>query len=390
MKLIILLHIITLSLVTFLPIFASNDYLQLLTIIATSVSLTTVAVIRVSKKLNFIFIITVFFTVYVGYFNVINSYEYISILSHRLILIACLLIIPYLNFLSITNLRSILVFSIILIFITSLTTIYNVIFYDPNISRYLAKSGEMANISSSRNVGGYGFIYSVLLVYPSFLYLLNIFKNKYSVYYLLTICLCILIVVTIILAKYFIALLAIVIISLFYLLIIKEIKQKFVLFTLLALSLYIINTFYPLLIVHELKIKMIDEFATNIQYGREINQSRYDHYETSIITFLNNPVIGSQIFNFDIIGFHSEFFDLLAEFGLLSGILFIILIIYPFIQLLKHKKNSDKKMFILMTIFSILWVNIFNKISFDMIISFYLSYIIYTKISYTLNNGNRI
>jgi len=246
--------------------------------------------------------------------------------------------------------KAIIITTIVSLALTSITTIRGITLY-PFASRYLATGqSELYNLDMYRriNIGGYDFIYGLVLMIPVLIYLIHWDKRHRIIYFsiiaLYTVC--------IIKSQYTIAVLM-VIISL-ALLFIKRINFKTVSVILLALitiflifQMDIAAIFFNMARMigkngYIMLSKRLTEIADSIsQSGAIGGLSRYNLYGKSIQAFIYNPILGTlinPISNYTP-GGHSSLLDTLGFLGLL-GMGFIIYFCSLFYK--KVKENFSK------------------------------------------------
>ncbi len=217
---------------------------------------------------------------------------------------------------------------VLLLIITATTTIIGTFLFH-EASRSLASGDIESNrIYQAYNIGGYGFIYCLVLTIP---YLIFRIKTDRSILYILIL---VLFVICIISSSYMLAILLslyAVISCLFF--IQKEGKQKILILLLLLLIiipiLFILfsdNQFWDLLLsivddnptLYERTLNLKYLFIYRQQVG-DLNFRSY-LYKISWQAFLQNPWLGN-IGNKTVasLGYHSEILDLLGGTGLLGG-----------------------------------------------------------------------
>lgn len=252
----------------------------------------------------------------------------------------------------------------------------------PNISRILANNNN-ENVAkwSRQGIGGYGMIYSLVFYNIILLYLL-INKKRNNI---LTVLNYILSLMTIILAGYSIALIAIMIGSSLIIIIRKKNFQNII----LALGIFII--IYIIFIVFREEIfssllnltqgtmyeqKAIDIISSFYGDGAQGTlESRTVLYEYSWKVFLNQPLIGTALSRNFMFGGHSFFLDMFAKFGILGGIPFLYLILYFPIKCIQKNKEFSLSLAIVILIIFIGGLNNLSAAFAPIVYLFYPAYI---------------
>ena len=280
---------------------------------------------------------------------------------------------------------------ILIILITEivLTCIHtNFIYFTvPNISRTLASKSILDLINYSQFdgfvhylVGGYGFSYALPMLALTSLHL-SIRKNK------LYIVLFLLFFITIIRAKYLIALVGFIFSTLIYIMfILKEYFdfKKIIIFgfsiLLVILSLLVINYNYEFLYnIYIERVNGIFDFILN----KDVVSSndvylRLEVYKNSLIGIVDTPFIIN--FNNVILGGHSTILDLIAVLGIFSITIFYFLFnslknVYMYID------DNDKYLYLSLIIY-LVFVLLFNPtLVFEIAIAMYIIIPLMVKVS---------
>lgn len=217
---------------------------------------------------------------------------------------------------------------IIVFVITMITTIVGCIQY-PNAPRILATiaSSKDSNLIlyEQHNIGGYYFIYYVVLLYPI---LILSYKLK-RIRLLPTVAVSVLILVTIIYSEYTTALLLFIISSILFLTK-KDLSVRGIIvisavgiFTLLVFS-NVITNFLDWLSKTVNSETMSDRLVALSGGTTGLEQSednRIELYRKSLNTFFSHPFFGTFFTRQRTDGGHSFILDSLAQFGLLGGVL---------------------------------------------------------------------
>ena len=222
----------------------------------------------------------------------------------------------------------------------------------PNISRALAGNDRADTIYwSLRGVGGYGMVYSIVIMIPILIYILkNIrFRNKFQT--ALVWVNLILSVALILMAGYSLALL-ISVIGIFFILLYKQrgldsfLKVLLAVIALLIVYILFRNDFLNW-IVDITKGSMYERKVVDIINSMMENQStgtleaRMVRYQLSWETFIEHPIFGCFIQGSNDVGGHSYFLDMFARFGLLGGLSFLYLVIAPLVKMFRSNRNPS-------------------------------------------------
>lgn len=235
-----------------------------------------------------------------------------------------------------------------ILLITCVTTIIGCIEF-PDASRYLATVSDAneakAVLYNWRNIGGYEFVYSVVLLHP--LVILAYKKGKMKGL-LATFC-TVLVFTLSICSGYTTALLLTILTTVTYFLK-KDLTPKQLLLWIIATIIIVVvffTIFSDLLIwlADIIDNKFISERLRSLAGGRSGIESSDDNrialYELSINTFLNSPIIGSYLGGGSI-GGHSFILDFMAQFGIvgLGVLIFAYAVIYKkFFSPYKNKEG---------------------------------------------------
>lgn len=273
--------------------------------------------------------------------------------------------------------KRILFFLLLIATITSITTIIQ-LYKEPMASRYLA-TGRFdlydLDLYIKNNTGGYGFIYSLVLLMPALIYLFK--KRVYNRVFLLLII--ILFYYCIIVSQYTIGIvLAVMCLPLF---IVKLKNTKFLIIVILIMPLILLlkNQIGNLLIslsdtpnLYFVSVRL-KQLASLLQgTDMEGSHDRLILYRLSIDAFLKSPLLGrlSFIFEKQPIGRHSEFLDLMGSNGLLGIGVFIILFIFSF-KTIFRSKNIKHNVFFLYNILLYFVLGLINTIHLPMMFTIF-------------------
>lgn len=232
--------------------------------------------------------------------------------------------------------RGIVFFTFVVYFITVATTIVGLLKY-PDASRLLATdaSEKYIPIYSPLNIGGYNFIYSLVLVHPLVVAALRKRKRTlFAVIFSLASLICV------IQSAYTIALLVFLLSLTSYVLPVsqtKKVKRANRFIIVLVVLLIIVLMINAVQILDALatwdaldekvaqKISDISSILQGENVSGEGTESRQIRYQTSIDAFLENPLFGSRWLGISNDGGHSFFLDTLARWGIV-GLLFVLML----------------------------------------------------------------
>ena len=238
------------------------------------------------------------------------------------------------------------IFPVLLItyIITALTTYVGLEAF-PDASRLLATGGTHYQTYFKYNIGGYGFIYSLVLLHPIFICFFK--SRKKYIYSAIFTAVCVLCVFK---SAYAMAALLFVVSCSAYLLPssldIKKVRRRmFVIAVLLVVVLIfvpaILNSLAQWDVLEDSSEKITD--ISNMIQGSETTHAdteiRHKEYEKSWETFLSNPILGALIFGEGKTGGHSYALDFMANWGII-GLIIIICVFVGFGKL--YYKVSNK------------------------------------------------
>ena len=240
-------------------------------------------------------------------------------------------------------------FSIVCIIITLIPTLIELINNISSIREmayYASLNLEEQLIKSSYNVGNFAFIYG--LVFVSLMFYNRVkYRSKYRIVFIL---LTILSIICVLRASFTIALILLLIEMIIYK---SKLSKNVIKNIIIALIIFIVlinlsTILYSLSnVISNDKIKeRIIEFSTFLNSGNMSGdlQERVKLYNLSFSTFLSHPLfgIGGYYYVPSIpIGYHSQFIDDIARYGILFGINLILLFVNYF-AFIKEKLCFDK------------------------------------------------
>lgn len=266
----------------------------------------------------------------------------------------------------------------------------------PEVARLLSHSSELGKEYASRGVGGYGFIYMNVLMFPLILMLRNVIKNRQIKYKLVirgllytTIALTI---ILIILAGYSTAI--ILIGSQLFLILTKRLGRsrfKFLIILIFAPILFVVSISFIVNIKESLLV-----FSEGTFYEQKLNDifyffdeketigtvaGRSDRFLLSFTSFLKHPLFGSL--NSNEVGNHSTLLDLFGKFGIIISILFLT-ILYDLFIFFNKLIDKDNYLFYIFYL-SLIVLSIVNTIGLAMAMPFiFLASILLIKHNETL------
>lgn len=308
----------------------------------------------------------------------------------------------YIKFADASILRKLLKLFIALLVITSITTIIGSFRFD-DVSRILASSSA-SKIYNWYNIGGYGFIYSLVLAIPGIIYIYHESKNKKYLIVLALFYFCI------IRGEYTIALL-LSLPSLILLISWKKSVKRLVQIGVISILFFqlfryqfakiilALSHFFSRLNVNFLDYRLMQLYNSIIlgEMKGGLNV-RANLYEMSFNSFIENPIAGNLFTTSSTgaIGGHSEILDLLGGAGLLGVSIFSLLIFLHILTINKALRGTKLKSYTLyiMALFIIIgFVNTLFVTTEISVITFF-SFILFSykerfridKKSYTLNS----
>ena len=244
---------------------------------------------------------------------------------------------------------------IVLTVFTCITTILGTYNY-PSPSRYLAamKDATTTNLYLSKNIGGYAFIYYLLLMIPVILYELSRKKSLLYIVILLIMLFCI------IRSEYAIALLLSFVAVLIGLIFIF--KNNYLRIAAGCMSVFVLTKFEEILIWSLNYFRNISYelyFRTDTMGGDLLGRTKV--FMVSIENFINYPIFGSMFRYKEYVGEHSEFLDYLGHSGIF-GLIILVFIIRAIIKRMKKSGLENNRFNILLIGLAIMLsvVNTFN------------------------------
>lgn len=230
--------------------------------------------------------------------------------------------------------------------VTAITTMIGVYNY-PSASRYLATVSD-ANDSFNvllewHNVGGYQFVYTLVLLYPMWIFLYK--RRRFGK---ITLCIGIAVVFfTAVLTEYTTAFLLLIVSSML-LLFKRDVKTRDI--VLFAVFLLVAALFMQNLLTTGLQwlgdvinSKTMSARILALSGGtaglENFEDNRYLLYQNSLYKFIDSPIIGNMFSDTHTSGGHSAILDTLAQFGLVGG--FLVILFYKKIYKLFYKPFEE-------------------------------------------------
>ncbi|WP_226742862.1 hypothetical protein [Polaribacter gangjinensis] len=260
------------------------------------------------------------------------------------------------------------------VLLTSIITL-NAYRVNPYISRSLKVSQGLGVENLRKGIGGYDFIYFLVLLIPILIFVLGKTKKKTSRF--VFIIMIILFSFNIVLSNFSTALLLL-LLGLFMGFFVKKIKSSYFLiylgffvilsFTYNAFSLFFLDFMIELLgdSMGSYRLNEIKAFLLTGDEGVSI-EGRTEVFQQSLNVFYQNPIFGkissplTKNLDGNITGFgqHSQILDTFALFGLFIGLLQIYIYFYPIKRYLKESKYviSGFSLSILLIFFTVITVN---------------------------------
>ena len=237
------------------------------------------------------------------------------------------------------RLKSILFVMLLLFCVWNTTTLYCIIFENARIMRDLTQNSDFSEAYALRGVGGFGYIYSVILMLPGGVELLR-FKNLGNSIRLVNLYFVFTGFVLAYLSEYFIAmLLAILIIVLVW----KRPGKSTYIYIGIIVSIFffalepILDTMIAIIDIPEINNKLMDMRQIMLS-GSDIEDTefgaRFERYSRDVALIFGSPIWGTLTFN--AVGKHSDFLDFFAQYGVPLGIIYANAMLRPAIVLAKR------------------------------------------------------
>jgi len=342
------------------PFFAYNSYVRVMALL----SLIILIIKYFHKGDKKIFLFTLFFIIITFIINYIAS-DTAYLIRHLQLYIFLMLIYFSTIVVNLANTKKKNIVFIVLLFnLIALIGTYFGLLADGHAARALSKSGEGALELTEQGVGGYGTIYSNVVLIPVLFYL----KSKTISPLLkkiiwLNIILAIIIIIK---ANYLIAVLLVFFQLITYLFIKLKGFMKLVLSVAVLLAMllihsnidYVENVTGKLVVGTTYAIKHQDFFSQINGQESEFGSvsGRVERYQRSFKMIFINPITG--VLSYNDIGKHSNLLDFFAQYGFLFFFLFINLLIKLPLQIMKKEKE---KTYLIIFIISLLLLGLLNN-----------------------------
>ncbi len=250
---------------------------------------------------------------------------------------------------SLLMLKPVIVINIVLFTIWAFTT-YQGLLINGHASRYIIRSGEEAIALTKQGIGGFTFIYSLLIYIVSLMALIRYriqrkkFLTPVSVFLLFSLLLSMIVVLK---AEYSTAVLLMVLSSILYLFYSDSIAKNILLFFVMILVYIAMNYFLVDILIMlqpytegtNYSHKIVDTIAT-IQSDELTGtaKDRIDRYIRSFNLFMEHPFTGT--WSIMPVGKHSLILDTFAQYGIFAGIALIYILFKPLVDIYKtHRRN---------------------------------------------------
>jgi hypothetical protein len=343
-----------------IPFFAYNSFARILALLSLVVIVIKYFEIG-NKKVYLLTLLYIFLTFIIHYISSDKAY----IIRHLQLYIFLMLIYLSTIVLNISIEKKKNIILLILVFnLIALVGTYFGLLLDGHSARALSKSGEGARELTEQGVGGYGTIYSNVVLIPVLLYLkTKIISSRLKIIIWLNIIAAIIVIIK---ANYLIAVLLIIFqfLALLYKTINGVNKAFFLVFVIFGIIFLTSDIDYVENVTGELvegttyAIKHRDFF--NQINGQESEfgsvSGRVERYQRSFKLIFINPIIG--VLSYDDIGKHSNILDQLAQHGIVFFSLFIYLLINLPLQIMKREKE---KKYLTIFIITILLLGLLNN-----------------------------
>lgn len=253
------------------------------------------------------------------------------------------------------------------IIVTAITTITGCI-RNPMAARILATietSQDERNISFGwQNIGGYGFVYTVVLLYPLLIYAYKQNRLKWFFFYPLAVSTFALVI----LSEYATALLLLIISSMFIFISKKLSLRGMIVFG--AFAVVFILLFQG--VINNLLMSLADMVDSKILSDRLItlaggktvlgksDNARIWLYRYSFNTFLSSPLFGTMFGKYGRIGGHSSILDTLAKYGLVGSAVLYFMYRKIYIVFIKPYSNHPGYGFIVWTFIQAIFLSTIN------------------------------
>lgn len=261
--------------------------------------------------------------------------------------------------------KSVIMISWLMIIFVFIKTFIEVMNNDRIIRMLTSGESDVVDLKyfSLNNIGGFGFVYGMVFVFAGLLYVLvyGKFKKIYIIFPIL------LLLFFLIEAQFFIALIVSTIGLLLMIFLKLNFQKKIIMLFIILLIIPILPSFLMFLsglVDNSMGDKLV-EFVGIITFSNELGSStlaRLNVYESSLIKFVNNPLIGMSNPSFesiyDISGGHSTVLDTMA----MAGIVGLGIYTYMITRVKKIIDDIEIKNFLIVMLLQYILLSILNPI----------------------------
>lgn len=208
----------------------------------------------------------------------------------------------------------------------------------PNVMRLLAKNSDTSVAYSRRGVGGYGYLYTILVLLPIGMdYVLSrdkpMLERGISLAFVASSC------VLIFQSQYFLAMIIMCVIPFIHMIskARSSTRALVIFFTAVLMLLIYINAeaiigfLYQIVPARSLKLKLLSMYELLINDGSVTDSefaTRYIRYTRDLSAMLLSPLFGC--FTYAKVGNHSHFLDFFAQYGIPLGCMYVSMLFKPF------------------------------------------------------------
>ena len=230
------------------------------------------------------------------------------------------------------QLHFLLFYTLLLYCVWNSTTLYCILFENERIMRDLTRNSDFSESFARRGIGGFGYIYSVILMLPVAVELLRL-KEMGKMFRLLNIYFVLTGFMLAYFSEYFIAMLLAILTLLFVWK--KPGKSTYIFMAIITvISGLAMETILDIMIewvdISEINNKLIethnillnDADVEDTEFG-----VRYERYVRDLNLIIDNPIWGTL--SFQDVGKHSEFLDFFAQYGVPLGIIYVSALLRP-------------------------------------------------------------
>lgn len=278
---------------------------------------------------------------------------------------------------------------LIVVYVITTVTTYNGLQEFPMASRELATGSVDYGPYYARNIGGFNFIYSLVVLHPMFICILWGRRKR-----VLSIALSVLIGLCIFESKYTMAALTFMVSCIAYFIPMKKDKKdasvRLFLILIFAIVVYVLA---PAILNRLAKLEILEASADKLEdiadmlQGEEADflgtQLRQQAYERSWKTFLASPVWGTRLMSFGFSGGHSYILDTMANWGVIG----LGLILYTLRKVAQYYKriteNTTIYYFVMLSLILAVVLSILNSHFWPYELGFIIPIFVYYSINIT-------